>query len=95
MGYIPIELNEGLVALYKIKQQSSINNIAAPNEFNWATIYQISWYGIDHVAVGQSVLYKGTEVVCKLAFAHESYPIIEEAKLVTITEINNNSEPLP
>lgn len=86
--YLPLQLNYGIIAIYKVRNRSSINNIAAPSGFNWGTVYQISPYGIpDYRSVGQSVLYKGEDTICQLAYARTLYPLIEEARLVT-TELN-------
>ena len=64
-----------------------VNNIQAPTNFNWGTVYQISPYGITRGAsVGQSVLYNGKEITCSLAFSGRKFDIFEEAKIVT-TEI--------
>ena len=81
--YIPIALNEGLVMLYNIQPRSSINNIKAPDGFNWGSIYQISPLGIYNAMVGQSVLFSGRDIVCRLAVSSVQYPVIEEAKIVT------------
>ncbi len=94
-AYLPLQLNYGLIALYNIgNRDSSINHIEAPKNFNWGTIYQISPYGIpSYRAVGQSVLFGGEDVICTLTYATVGYPIMEQAKLVTI-ELGS-SEPAP
>lgn len=84
-GYLPLQLNYGEVMLYNIQQRSEINRFRAPDGFNWANIYMMSPYGIpSYRNVGQSCLYKGTDAICQLAVRGTQYPIIEEAKLVTI-----------
>jgi hypothetical protein len=83
-GYLPIQLAYGNIAVYKIVQRSSLNNIPAPKGFNWATVYQISEHGMEQgTVVGQSILYNGTKVICQLNYANHSYPIMEEAIIVT------------
>ncbi len=86
MGYIPISLAYGDIAVYKVVNRSSIHNIKAPKHFNWASIYQISWYGIQQAAVGQSILFSGQAVICSLQYAHHQYPIIPEGAILA-TEI--------
>ncbi len=85
-GYLPLTLNTGEVMLYKIRQHSLVNNYPAPANCNWGSIYQISPFGIYNAIVGQSVLYRGEDVICTLALGNTPFPIVEEAKLVT-TEI--------
>ncbi len=94
-GYLPLQLNYGLIALYNIGDRgSSIHNIQPPQNFNWATIYQISPYGIpSYRTVGQSVLFGGEDVICTLTYATVGYPIMEQAKLVTIELGSNQPEP--
>lgn len=84
-GYLPLQLNYGLVMLYNISQRSEINNFRTPDGFNWANIYMMSPYGIpSYRSVGQSCLFNGRDIVCQLAIHRTQYPIVEEAKLVTI-----------
>lgn len=91
MAYLPLQLNYGIVMLYHIRGQSSVGGFSAPIGFNWGTIYQISPYGIpNYRSVGQEALYSGKEVICQLAFHDTNYPMIEEAKLVTIELGNGN-----
>lgn len=86
---IPVALGYGLIALYNVDNRSSLHNINAPDGFNWANVYQLSWYGIpNYIGVGNSVLFKGADLICTLAFSRKQYPIIEAARLVTITELN-------
>ncbi len=94
-GYLPIQLNYGLIAIYHISAvESSINHIQAPKNFNWGSIYQISPYGIpSYRSVGQSVLFGGEDVICTLTYATVGYPIIEQAKLVTIELGSSEPEP--
>ncbi len=94
-GYLPLQLSYGLILIYNVLPNSSINHIKAPPNFNWGTIYQISPYGIpDYRSVGQSGLFEGKNIICTLAVSHHNYPMIEVAKLVTI-ELGSPFEPEP
>jgi len=81
---LPLILNYGLISLYRVSQADGTRGISAPPEFNFGSVYQISSYGVQYVQVGDKVLYNGRDVKCLLAFHGKQYPIIEEAKLVTI-----------
>jgi hypothetical protein len=77
----------GSLSVYQIRNRGRINNIQAPPNFNWGTVYQIAPYGITRgTAVGQSVLYNGKETTCTLAFSGRTFDIFQEARIVT-TEI--------
>ena len=85
----PIILNYGLIAVYGITQVDSINNINAPQDFNFGTVYQISPYEVVRVHVGSKVMFNGTKAECTLAVHGRQMTIINEAYLVTIGTENN------
>ena len=82
-----VTLAYGLVMLYNIRNRSPYNNIQAPPDFNWGSIYDISPFGGGSATYNQWVLYNGKDAICQLAFGRRhQYPIIEQVRIVT-TEI--------
>lgn len=79
---LPIQLSYGLISIYHVRQRSLVYNFPSPPDCNWGSIYQISPYGITYSSVGQQVLFKGTDAVCRLAIRNKVYPVIHETSVI-------------
>lgn len=56
--------------------------MVAPQDFNFGEIDQVSQYGIVYSQVGQSVLFKGTDIICRINYSSKNYTLLEEGKVV-------------
>lgn len=82
---VPIYLGINLVSIYGIGTTATQNGIAASKAYRWGTIYQIG-DNIHSNFVGDSVLFKATDVTCIIRVnGGAQYTLIEGAKLI-ITE---------
>jgi hypothetical protein len=84
---LPIYLGLGLVAIYGPGVTSSLHGITVvPNSFKFGTIYQMWDNGsVNTNLIGDVVMFKEDDVVCRLALDGVQHTIMEQAKLV-ITE---------
>lgn len=82
IGVLPVYMGLKYVSIYGSGTTISLNNITVtPNQFKFGTIYQIGGdFGI--FQVGDRVMFKESDVYCRLAYAGVPYTIVEGARLV-------------
>lgn len=79
---LPGYLGQGLLSVYGIGSNVGVQGIVAPVGYVFNTINAI-WDG-DSIAasVGDSILYKESDVVCILAWDNGKYPLIPVDKII-------------
>jgi hypothetical protein len=88
MAALPIFLPNGTIAVYgtgSTTSPSGISNTTADGEMRWGSVYQIWNGGATYVYGGDNVMFKETDVVCRLAYNNIPYTIVP-ARLVTKQE---------
>ncbi len=78
---LPVRLAYGEIAIYGINDPG-ITGLVPPSGFNFGYVNQLSPYGISYTSVYQSVLFKGTDVICKLAYDNGIYSVIKETAII-------------
>ena len=87
MQQIPAVLAYGLVSIYGIGSNLGINGIRSLDSgFAFGTIYQLGPHVEGGYQVSQTVLFKKTDVICKLAWAGDTFSLVHSANLI-INEI--------
>ena len=81
---LPFYFPYNIVSIYGIGSSVSGSGIVQPANYLWGNVDAVSQYGIEWAAPGDSVLFKETDIECRLAYAADntSYTLIAEAKLV-------------
>lgn len=79
---LPVYLPYNIVSIYGIGSLDSGSGITINDPLRFGTIDMVSQYGIQWAQVGDSVLFKETDVECRLVYANSPHTIIPEAKLV-------------
>jgi hypothetical protein len=85
---LPVYLNLGMVAVYGPGIQTSMSGIAPTligQAFKFGTIYQMN--SVSDFRVGDSVMFRESDVQCRLATQNNlTYTVLEAARLV-LTDI--------
>ena len=81
---LPIYLPYNIVSIYGIGTNIGVSGITQPQGYLWGNVETVSQYGIVWAAPGDSVLFKDSDVECRLAYPTDntSYTLIAEVKLV-------------
>jgi len=81
---LPIFLPYGVVSIYGVGSMTSYNGIVQPEGSLWGNVDAVSQYGIVWAKHGDNVLFKDSDVECRLAYPTDntSYTLIAEVKLV-------------
>jgi hypothetical protein len=83
---LPAYLGVGLFSIYGMGNQVGVNGIVAPPEYRFSTVYNI-WNGGDvNVQIGDSVMYKESDV-CRLAYANGQWGLVEVEKIKLVEVI--------
>ena len=88
MAQLPIFLPNGYIAVYgagSTVSPSGISNITPQGVMRWGSVYQVWAGGETYVYGGDSVMFKETDVFCRLAYNTIPYTILP-ARLVTVQE---------
>jgi hypothetical protein len=80
---LPGYLMQGTLSMYGIGSTTSIQGIIATKGFLWNTVEAVNPEGVA-VQVGDSVLYKDEDVVCRLAWDNATHVILPIDKIVFI-----------
>ncbi len=79
---LPGYLSEGLFSVYGEFSSVGQNNITAPSNCKFAVIDDV-WNGGDiNAQIGQSVLFKEDDVICRLAWDNGTYSLIPVNKIL-------------
>lgn len=81
---LPIYLPYNIVSIYGIGSDTGVSGIVQPPGYLWGGVDAVSQYGIEWAAPGDNVLFKDSDVICRLAYPTDntSYTLIPEAKLI-------------
>jgi hypothetical protein len=85
---LPISLPAGHVLVYGMGttvSPSGVENTSASGGLRWGNIYQIWDGGETYVYGGDNIMFKETDVVCRLAYGGIPYTLVP-ARLATIQE---------
>lgn len=81
--FLPVYLNLGQVAIYGVGTPASINGITvSPNQFKFGSIYGFGPQDQGNFDVGSIVMFKETDVVCRLTYRTVPFTIVGQATLV-------------
>lgn len=81
---LPIGLSYGLVSIYGIGFQTYVAGIEQPPGMLYGRVDAVSQHDIFNAVVGETVYFKESDVVCRLAYPTEntSFTIVPDAQLV-------------
>jgi len=81
---LPVFLPYNIVSIYGIGSTTGVSSIVPPTGYLFGDIDQVSQYGIEWANIGDNVLFKESDIQCRLAYPPDntSYTLIEEARLV-------------
>jgi len=81
---LPVFLPYGIVSIYGIGSSTGVSDIIPPEGFLFGRVDQVSQYDILWAKVNDDVLFKESEIECRLAYPPDntSYTLVQEAKLV-------------
>lgn len=79
---LPVYLPYNIVSIYGIGSLTGVSGIEIADPLRFGVIDDVSQYGIQWAQIGDSVLFKETDVECRLVYANSAHTIIPEAKLV-------------
>jgi hypothetical protein len=87
MQTLPAYLPYGVIAVYGYGTMQGVQGIIPPAQGSvdyalFGTVYQISQHEVYFCGVGDSVLFKNSDVICRLATVDASFTLVEDAKLV-------------
>lgn len=83
---LPAYLGQGLFSIYGLGNPVGITGLVAPTGFLFGAVYN-AWNGNSELAAaGDSVMFKETDVVCRLAWENGIYTLVETEK-IKLTEI--------
>lgn len=81
---LPSYLATGLLSMYGIGSNTSSWGVIASPGFSFNYVYDIWDGGGNGLNVGDLILYRESDVVCRLAYDNGNYSLLETNKVITI-----------